>query len=72
MVDLIDCSQLLYNNKEGGEGNLDSKTADSNTAKEQQYVCNKDPVIRRTPISNEHVYNIQILYNINQALDPEL
>ena len=58
IVDPIDYSQLSYNNKNGGEGNLVSKTADPNNAKKQQCVYNEDPAMRIAFNSNEHMYNM--------------
>ena len=71
IVDSIDCSQLSYNNKNEGEGNPVSKAANSNTAKKQQHVYNKDMAMRRASNSNKHMYNMQISYDVNQALDTE-
>jgi len=34
-VDSIECSQLSYNNEDGGKGNPVSKVADPNNAKEK-------------------------------------
>lgn len=77
-VDPINCSQLLYNNEDGGKGNPVSKVANPNNTKEQQHVykeqqhvCNEDLAMKRAPNSNEHVYNMQIPYDVNQALDPK-
>ena len=57
--------------RKGGEDNPVSKVADSSTTKEQQYVCNENLALSRAPNLDKHVYNIQIPYDVNQALDPE-
>jgi len=46
------------------------KTANSSNAACQQYALNKDPALIQLTGSN--VFNIQLNYNYNQALDPEL
>ena len=65
----IDSFQLSYTN-ERETGNPISKVADSSALK-KQCVSNKDLVLNRATISSEHVYNIQIPYDVNQALDPK-
>ena len=66
----IGSSQLFYV-EGGGEGNPVSKAADSSTSKEQQCVNNEIPALSRATNSNEHGFNVQIPYDVNQALDPE-
>ena len=68
MVDPIDCSQLSYSDGKEGENNPVSKTANSNSNRRQQCISNKDLALSRVTNSQGHVYNMQILYNINQVL----
>ena len=66
----IDSSQLSHATP-GEQCNQVSKAADSSSSREQQCVINEDPALSRATNSNEHVFNVQLSYNVNQALDPE-
>jgi len=66
----INSLQLFYA-ATGGQDNQVSKVADSSFFKEQQCVFNEDPALNRTTNSNEHMFNMQLPYNVNQALDAE-
>ena len=68
--ELIDRSQLFYVEGEK-EDNPVSETANSSISREQQYVSNEDPALSKATNSNKHVFNMQISYNINKALDSE-
>ena len=56
----------------GEQGNQVSKVADSNSFREQQYVINEDLALSKATNSNEHVFNMQLSYDINQVSNPEL
>ena len=60
--------QIEYATKEGQNG-LVSKAADNTNNACQQHVSNKD-LVSNLPSSN-NVFNIQLNYNIDQALDPK-
>ena len=66
----IDSSQLFYA-KWRGKGNPVSKVADSSISREQQHISNENPALSRVTNSNEHIFNIQIPYDVDQELDPE-
>ena len=48
-----------------------SKTADSSKVTGQQHVANEEPALNINPPSGNNVVNVQLNYDINQALDPE-
>ena len=54
------------------EDNPISKVTDSSISRKQQCVSNEDPALSKITNPNEHVFNVQIPYNINEALDSEL
>ena len=68
--ELIDRSQLFYVEGEK-EDNPVSETANSSISREQQYVSNEDLALSKATNSNKHVFNMQISYNVNKALDSE-
>ena len=68
--ELIDSSQLSYVTP-GKQGNQVSKMADSSSSREQQYVINENLALSKATNSNEHMFNVQLSYDVNQVLDPE-
>jgi len=48
-----------------------SKVADSSKVAGQQHVTNKKPVLNINLPSGNNIVNVQLNYDINQALDPE-
>jgi len=60
--------QVEYTSQKGRNGQV-SKVADNTNNTHHQHVSNKDPVLS-LPSSN-NVFNIQLSYDIDQALDPE-
>jgi len=53
------------------QGNQVSKVADSSSSRKQQHIINKNLALSKATNSNKHMFNMQLLYDINQALDPE-
>ena len=49
----------------GGQDNQVSKVANSSSSREQQHVFNKNLALNRATNSNKHVFNVQILYDVN-------
>jgi len=45
--------------------------ADSSSSREQQHVINEDLALSRATNSNEHMFNVQLSYDVNQVSDPE-
>ena len=66
----INRSQLSHMEGEK-EDNPVSKVTDSSISRKQQCVSNEDPALSKITNPNEHVFNVQIPYNINEALDSE-
>ena len=62
----------LFHMAIGGQDNQVSKVANSSSSREQQHVFNKNLALNRATNSNKHVFNVQILYDVNQILDAEL
>ena len=65
---LIDSSQLLYTMPRE-HGNQVSTAANSNSNMRQQCVPIGDPVLNNFYDLNNNVFNVQLPYDINQALD---
>ena len=57
--------------EEGEEDSPVSEATDSSISKEQQHVSNEDLAFSKATNSNEHMVNMQIPYDINEAQDPE-
>ena len=68
--ELINSSQLSYVTP-GKQGNQVSKMADSSSSREQQYVINENLALSKATNSNEHMFNVQLSYDVNQVLDPD-
>jgi len=64
----IDSSQLSYTTQKS-QGNKSSKVADLSTNTRPQHVNNVEHVCSNQ--DNNNVFNIQLNYNINQAIDPD-
>jgi len=60
--------QLAYINSKGQNGQV-SKVADNTSSAHQQHAINKVLVLNQ--LAGNNMVNIQLNYNIDQALDPE-
>lgn len=62
--------QLKYMTPKSQNGQV-SKAANNSKVAGQQYVANKEPVLNINLPSGNNVINVQLNYDINQALDLE-
>jgi len=65
-----DSLQLEYATPKSQENQV-SKAADPNNNSRQQHVVNIVPALNNISLSSNNMVNVQLSYNINQALDPE-
>jgi len=63
--------QLEYATSKSQENQV-SKAADPNNNSRQQCVVNADPALNNISLLSNNIVNIQLSYNIDQTLDPEL
>ena len=70
-VTISNSPQLEYMTLKSQENQV-SKVADPNNNSKQQHVVNVDPILNNISLSSNNVVNIQLSYDIDQALDPEL
>ena len=70
-VTISNSPQLKYMTLKSQENQV-SKVADPNNNSKQQHVVNVDPILNNISLSSNNVVNIQLSYDIDQALDPEL
>ena len=69
-VIMSDSLQLKYVTSKSQDKPV-SKVADTNNDSRQQYVANKDLALNINSLSENNMVNVQLNYNINQALDLE-
>ena len=62
--------QLKYTTSKSQENQV-NKVADSNNNSRQQCVINMDPALNNISPSSNNIVNIQLSYDIDQALDPK-
>ena len=70
-VAISDSSQLKYMTLKS-QKNYISKVANSNNNLRQPHVVNIEPALNNTSPSSNNMFNIQLSYDIDQALDLEL
>ena len=69
-VAISDSPQLEYMTPKS-QKNYISKVANPNNNLRQQYVVNTDPALNNNSTTGNNMVNVQLSYNINQALDLE-
>jgi len=67
-VSFVGSIQIEYTTQEGQNG-IVSKVADNTNNMCQQHVSNEDPASNLPPSNN--MFNVQLNYDTDQALDPE-
>ena len=69
-VTLTNSPQLKYISPKS-QNNQVSKAANLTSNSKQQYVVNIGPALNNKSPNDNNVFNVQLNYNINQALDPK-
>jgi len=74
IIELIDSSQLSYSGNSQGR-NCDSVVIDPIPPQESQYTSNKilaHNIYNGQHVSDDDIINIQLLYNSNWSIEPDL
>ena len=69
-VTISNSPQLEYMTLKSQENQV-SKVADPNNNSKQQHVVNVDPILNNISLSSNNMVNVQLSYDIDQALDLE-